>query len=26
LPIHHGMNADHMGFICEQLDALRSSV
>jgi len=26
LSIHHGMNADHMGFICEQLDALRSSV
>ena len=26
LPIHHGMNADHMGFICEQLDALRNSV
>ncbi len=26
LPIHHGMNADHMGFICEQLDALRGSV
>ncbi len=22
LPIHHGLNADHMGFICEQLDAL----
>ena len=26
LPIHHALNADHMGFICEQLDALRSSV
>ncbi len=26
LPIHHGMNADHMGFICEQLDELRNSV
>lgn len=26
LPIHHGMTADHMGFICEQLDALRSSI
>ena len=22
LPIHHGLDADHMGFICEQLDAL----
>jgi CDP-6-deoxy-D-xylo-4-hexulose-3-dehydrase len=22
LPIHHGLNADHMGYICEQLDAL----
>lgn len=22
LPVHHGMNADHMGYICEQLDAL----
>jgi CDP-6-deoxy-D-xylo-4-hexulose-3-dehydrase len=22
LPIHHGLNADHMGFICEQLDEL----
>jgi CDP-6-deoxy-D-xylo-4-hexulose-3-dehydrase len=22
LPIHHGLNADHMGFICEQLDDL----
>lgn len=22
LPIHHGLNADHLGFICEQLDAL----
>ena len=21
LPIHHGMNADHMGYICESLDA-----
>jgi CDP-6-deoxy-D-xylo-4-hexulose-3-dehydrase len=26
LPIHHGMNAEHMGFICEQLEALRDSV
>jgi dTDP-4-amino-4,6-dideoxygalactose transaminase len=22
LPIHHGLDADHMGFVCEQLDAL----
>ena len=22
LPIHHGLDADHMGFICEQLDDL----
>lgn len=22
LPIHHGLNADHMGYICEQVDAL----
>ncbi len=22
LPVHHGLNADHMGYICEQLDAL----
>ena len=22
LPVHHGLDADHMGFICEQLDAL----
>ncbi len=22
LPVHHGMNADHMGFICSQLDDL----
>ena len=22
LPIHHGLNAEHMGFICEQLDDL----
>jgi CDP-6-deoxy-D-xylo-4-hexulose-3-dehydrase len=22
LPIHHGLNSDHLGFICEQLDAL----
>ena len=22
LPVHHGLNADHMGFLCEQLDAV----
>ena len=22
LPVHHGLNADHMAYICEQLDAL----
>jgi CDP-6-deoxy-D-xylo-4-hexulose-3-dehydrase len=22
LPVHHGLNADHMGYICAQLDAL----
>ena len=22
LPVHHGLNADHMGYICDQLDAL----
>ena len=22
LPVHHGLNADHMGYICEQLGAL----
>lgn len=25
LPIHHGMNADHMAYICEQLEALRDA-
>lgn len=24
LPIHHGMNSEHMAYICEQLEALRS--
>ena len=23
--IHHGLNADHMGYICDQLDALFAS-
>lgn len=26
LPIHHGMNADHMGFICSQLDDLFAEI
>ncbi len=25
LPIHHGLNADHIGFMCEQLDAVLGS-
>lgn len=26
LPIYHGLDADHMGYICEQLDALSDEV
>ena len=26
LPIHHGLDADHMGFICEQLDELHAQL
>ncbi|MCY3849465.1 MAG: DegT/DnrJ/EryC1/StrS family aminotransferase [Acidimicrobiaceae bacterium] len=25
LPVHHGLNADHIGFMCEQLDAVLGS-
>ena len=25
LPVHHGLNADHMGYMCEQLDAVLCS-